>query len=70
MADRPSPPRLSLTADEAAAALGLSPSSFKRHVAPDLRVVRKGSLRLYPTIELQRWLDANASLAGAAHDGR
>lgn len=33
-------PRVALTFDEAAAALGVSLSHFRRRVAPDLRVVR------------------------------
>jgi hypothetical protein len=56
-------PRLSLTSEEAAASLGLSLSSFKRHVRPQLRAVRRGSLRLYPIAELECWLDREATLA-------
>jgi hypothetical protein len=39
-------PRLALTRQEAAAALGMSINSFERHVQPELRLVRRGKLRL------------------------
>ena len=63
MADRPSPPRLGLTVEEAAKAVGMSESSFKRHVQPELRIVRRGSLRIIPIPEIESWLAANATLA-------
>ena len=56
------PPRLALTRAEAAAALGMSLNSFERHVQPELRVIRRGQLRLFPIRELERWLEANADL--------
>jgi len=62
---RPTPPRLGLTIEEAAEAVGMSESSFKRHVQPELRMVRRGSLRIVPVPEIERWLAENASLAGA-----
>jgi hypothetical protein len=65
MPDRPPPPRLGLTVEEAAAAVGMSESSFKRHVQPELRIVRRGSLRIIPIPEIERWLEGNATLAGA-----
>jgi hypothetical protein len=64
MPNRPSPPRLGLTVEEAAEAVGMSESSFKRHVQPELRVVRRGSLRIIPVPEIERWLAGNATLAG------
>lgn len=63
---RPSPPRLGLTVSEAARAVGISESSFKRHVQPELRIVRRGSLRIIPVPEIERWLEGNATLAGTA----
>jgi len=69
-ARRPSPPRLGLTIAEAARAVGVSESSFKRHVQPELRVVRRGSLRIIPVPEIERWLEANATLAATARSGR
>ena len=53
-------PRLALTRAEAAASLGMSVDSFERHVQPDLRVIRRGSIRLVSVRELERWLEANA----------
>lgn len=57
-------PRVALTREEAAAALGVSLSHFSRHVAPELRMVRSGSTRLVPVAELQRWAERSATLAG------
>lgn len=53
-------PRLTLTKAEAAEALGMSVNSFERHVQPELRCVRRGSMRLFPVRELERWVDENA----------
>lgn len=61
-------PRLALTRDEAAAAIGMSLDSFERHIQPTIRLVRLGKMRLVPVRELERWLEANAAatLDGAA----
>ena len=53
-------PRLALTREEAAAAIGMSIDSFERHVQPTLRLVRLGRMRLVPIGELERWLTDNA----------
>ncbi len=53
-------PRLAFTRAEAASALGMSINSFERHVQPELRLVRRGKLRLIPLAELERWLEENA----------
>jgi hypothetical protein len=53
-------PRLALTREEAAAAIGMSIDSFERHVQPSLRLVRVGRLRLVPVAELGRWLEVHA----------
>jgi hypothetical protein len=66
---QPSPPRLGLTVAEAASAVGMSESSFKRHVQPELRIVRRGSLRIIPVPEIERWLEGNATFAGAVNPG-
>jgi len=63
MPERPAPPRLGLTVEEAAKAVGMSESSFKRHVQPELRIVRRGSLRIIPVREIEKWLEGNATLA-------
>ena len=56
-------PRLALSRDEAAAALGMSLNSFERHVQPTIRLVRLGRMRLVPVGELERWLAENAERA-------
>jgi excisionase family DNA binding protein len=57
----PQTARLALTRAEAAEALGISLDSFERYVQPELRLIRRGRLRLIPVRELERWLDANAA---------
>ena len=52
--------RLAMTRAEAAWALGVSINSIERHVQPELRVVRRGKLRLIPVREIERWLEENA----------
>lgn len=59
-------PRLALTREEAAVALGMSLNSFIRHAARDLPVVRRGRLRLYPVSGLERWVRDNQEQTGAA----
>jgi hypothetical protein len=68
MSDTAPIPRLALTREEAAAAIGMSLDSFERHVQPTLRLCRLGRMRLVPIRELERWLDENAerTLGGAA----
>jgi hypothetical protein len=56
-------PRLALSREEAAAALGMSLNSFERHVQPTIRLVRLGRMRLVPVGELERWLAENAERA-------
>ena len=58
-------PRVALTREEAAMSLGLSLSSFERHVQPDLKLIRCGSTRLVPVGELEAWAARNAALASA-----
>jgi excisionase family DNA binding protein len=57
------PPRLALSPDEAAAAIGVSRDFFDEHVLPELRVVRRGRRRLVPVREIERWLEAEARRA-------
>jgi hypothetical protein len=54
-------PRLALTRAEAAAAIGMSLDSFERYVQADVRLIRRGRMRLVPVRELERWLEANAA---------
>jgi hypothetical protein len=59
--DRQAPAhRLAITRAEAARALGVSINSFERHVQPELRIVRRGKIRLIPVREIERWLEENA----------
>lgn len=53
-------PRIALTRAEAAEALGVGLTTFKQRIAPELRVVREGKVRLYPVAELERWADERA----------
>lgn len=51
-------PRIALTREEAAHALGMgSVDSFERYVQPHVRMIRRGRLRLVPIAELERWAD-------------
>jgi excisionase family DNA binding protein len=53
-------PRTALTRREAAQSLGVGLTTFKEQVQPDLRIVRRGKVRLIPVAELERWLEENA----------
>jgi hypothetical protein len=53
-------PRIAMSKQEAASALGVSIDFFDEHVVPDLRMVRVGRRRLVPIAELERWLDDHA----------
>jgi hypothetical protein len=53
-------PRFALTRAEAAASLGMSVDSFERYVQSELKLVRRGKLRLVPIRELERWVAENA----------
>ena len=65
-------PRLALSRAEAAESLGMSLDSFKRHVQPHLRLVRRNGsrgLRLVPVAELEQWLAGNAEAPMAEEVG-
>jgi hypothetical protein len=51
---------IALAKPDAAAALAMSVDSFERYVMRDVRCIRRGRLRLYPTAELERWAETNA----------
>jgi hypothetical protein len=53
-------PRVALSRQEAAVSLGMSIDSFERHVQPELRLIRRGKLRLVPVAELERWANESA----------
>ncbi len=62
MVTRPlaSVPRVALTREEAAASLGMSLDSFERHVQPEIKLIRRGKLRLVPVRELERRAERSA----------
>lgn len=55
-------PRLALSVEEAAEALGVSRDSFERHVMAELRLVRIGRRLLVPTRELERWVEREMAI--------
>lgn len=57
------PPRLALSPDEAAGALGVSRDFLDEHVMPELRIVRRGRRRIVPVAELEAWLEREAARA-------
>jgi hypothetical protein len=59
-------PRLLLSRQEAADALGMSLRHFQRHVQPYVRCVYSGQLRLYPLKDLERWAEEHACREGTA----
>lgn len=54
-------PRIALTREEAAAALGIGLDSFERYVQPQVRMIRWGRLRLVPISELERFAEQAAA---------
>ena len=57
---------IALSKPEAAAALSMSVDSFERYVQAELRVIRRGRLRLFAVAELERWANDNAERTLAA----
>lgn len=55
-----STPPIAVTRETAAEMVGMSVDSFERHVQPEVRLIRRGKLRLVPVEELRRWCEANA----------
>ncbi len=54
-------PRLALSPDEAAEALGVSRDFLDDHVGPELRWVRRGRRKLVSVRELERWLEESGA---------
>jgi hypothetical protein len=53
-------PRVALRVpNEAAAALGVSPDFFDKHIRPDLKLIRRGSVVFVTVSELERWCREN-----------
>jgi hypothetical protein len=62
-------PRIALTPPEAAAAIGVGPDFVEAHVAPQLRLIRRGRKRLVPVAELERWVADSAARPVAEDTG-
>ena len=62
-------PRLAVSVSEACEALGCGWDFFSEHVAPEVRIVRRGRRKLIPVSELARWLEDNAELVLSERDG-
>jgi hypothetical protein len=54
---------LALRPEQAAQALGVSRSFFFAEILPELRVVRRGRLRLVPLRSLEEWIERNSARA-------
>jgi hypothetical protein len=54
-------PRLALSPDEAAAALGVSRDYLDEHLADDLRWVRRGRRKFVAVTEVERFLEREAA---------
>lgn len=54
--------RLALSPDEAAAVLGVSRDYLDEHIIDELRIVRRGRRILIALLEIERWLDRNATV--------
>jgi hypothetical protein len=63
VADRVLERPLAVDVDGACRMLGVSWDFWHEHIAPDVRIVRKGRRKLVPVAELERWLDENAVAA-------
>lgn len=53
-------PRTALTIEEAAASVGVSTSTFKRHCLPAVKSLKIGGCRVISVAELRRYADREA----------
>jgi excisionase family DNA binding protein len=58
--ERPPPPRIALTVEEAAESLGVSQDFFKEYIAPELQIVRLGRRKLIGVKALEIWVEDHA----------
>src|SRR4051794_39518426 len=56
--------RLALSIPEACEALGVSWDFWSEHIAPEVRVVRRGRRKLVAVSELERWLERSGEASG------
>ena len=63
-------PRVALSRDEAAHALGISLDSFERYVQPHVRVIRLGRIRLVAVAELEDWARSAGERAAQPPSGQ
>lgn len=54
-------PRLALSAEEAAASLGVSRDYLDEHIGDELRWTRRGRRKIVAIAELERWLERSAA---------
>lgn len=57
-------PRLTLSQEEAAAALGVSVDHFDRHIKGELPTVITGRRKLYSVAALERWVEEHSLQGG------
>ncbi len=57
---KPAVPRLAFRVGEAARTLGVSDEHFARYIAPELRWIRLGAVKLVAREELEAWLRRSA----------
>ena len=58
---------LALNVEEACAALGVSWDFWAEHIAPEVRVVRRGRRKLVAVSELEQWLERNGEATSNAN---
>ncbi len=56
--------RIAFRREEAAESLGISADFFDQYVRPEIAIVPRGRLTLYPRTELERWVDQNMMKQG------
>ena len=57
-------PRVALTLDEAAEALGVSRDHLERHIVSDLRLIHVGRRIVVRVAELERWAQRHEAVGG------
>lgn len=59
-------PRICLDPKEAAVSLGVSLSTFRRHIMPGLKGIAAGNCRLFHVDELSKWAQESGTLMGTS----